>query len=141
MITQITDIVDWDSLGTKTIIEIPDGDYLLRADKVEYGTSREGNPKISLEYVIIGDENLSNVRVWDTLAGTPRAVWRFRDLVVAMGLPVPTGKKSIKETFQEYAPHMKGKSVCATLKTTETEYQGVKKRKCQPVKYFQYDEM
>ncbi len=131
-------VIDWDSpeaqLKESRSFDIPDDDYAVKVieAKLEKAKSSD-NMVINLMMEIQNDPNYSNLKIWDTLTITPKALWRIRQFIEAVGISV-SGKSDLKDII----PQVEGLWCCVTVKAREETYQGVTKKKSRVIKYFKY---
>jgi hypothetical protein len=89
--TQETDVVFDENMFAINLAEIPDenapieGTFSAVIAKATAGRSQKGNPKIDLHWKIEDEGPFHNRRVFDTLTFTEKALFRIRDLLLAIG--------------------------------------------------------
>lgn len=131
-------IVDMDSPDAQVKARdysIPDDDYAVKVVEATIGTAKSsGNNVINLTYEIQGDDQYARLKLWETLAITPKALWKIRELLSALGVDGLQGKVDLAEIV----PSLEGMWCCVTVKNQEEVYQGVKRRRPRIVKHFKY---
>lgn len=96
-------------------VRLPEGDYPVKVVKVEKGESQSGNPKVVLTYKITSGKG-KDKQLKDHLALTPKALWKLRNVLVAMGMNVP------KKVVNLNITNLVGKELGITLE--DDEYEG-----------------
>lgn len=105
---------------------VPDGDYLLEVTKITEEESEEsGNSYLSWTYQIVGGKH-DGKKVGDILSLSPKALFRLKDLLTAMGAEIPDGEFNL--AVEDYI----GVQVGATI--GQEEYNG--KIRSRPAAYF-----
>lgn len=84
-------ITGLDEVGTEETPQtlIPPGEYLIGVTAAEERTSKNGHPQIALDLEILEGE-LKGRGVKDWLTVTERAMWRVKQVLVAVGYPIAT---------------------------------------------------
>jgi len=78
--------IDWEKVAQEQVV--PEGRYPARIDKVEERASKEGGkPYLSIEFTFT-EEPLTGRKVWSVFMLEPRALWKLRNLLVALGFSV-----------------------------------------------------
>jgi hypothetical protein len=96
---------------------VPDGDYRAKILGAKYITSsQKGTPGLEVHYVI-ADGKHKGKKFNDTCYLTPKALWRVRSLLEALGISVP------KKAFKLDVTELKGKELGVTFTEEEDEYE------------------
>ena len=105
-------ITGLDQVGTEETPQtlIPPGEYLVGVTAAEEKTSKNGYPQVALDLEILEGE-LKSRGVKDWLTVTERAMWRVKQVLVAIGYP---GAESGELDLQ--APKMIGGKAVITIK-------------------------
>jgi hypothetical protein len=105
-------ITGLDQVGTEETPQtlIPPGEYLVGVTAAEEKTSKNGYPQVALDLEILEGE-LKGRGVKDWLTVTERAMWRVKQVLVAIGYP---GAESGELDLQ--APKMIGGKAVITIK-------------------------
>ena len=78
--------IDWEKVAQEQVV--PEGRYPARIDKADVRVSKEGgNPYLNIEFTLT-EEPLTGRKVWSVFMLEPRALWKLRNLLVALGYPV-----------------------------------------------------
>lgn len=105
-------ITGLDQVGTEETPQtlIPPGDYLVGITAAEEKTSKNGHPQAALDLEILeGEFKGRGVKDWVTV--TERAMWRVKQVLVAIGYPnVDSGEVDFE------APKMIGGKAIITIK-------------------------
>jgi len=78
-----------DQVGTKETPQtlIPPGEYLIGVTAAEEKTSKNGHPQVALDLEILeGELKGRGVKDWVTV--TERAMWRVKQVLMAIGYPI-----------------------------------------------------
>ena len=81
-------ITGLDQVGTEETPQtlIPPGDYIIGITAAEENTSKNGHPQVALDLEILeGELKGRGVKDWVTV--TERAMWRVKQVLVAVGYP------------------------------------------------------
>ena len=101
-----------DQVGTKETPQtlIPPGEYLIGVTAAEEKTSKNGHPQVALDLEILeGELKGRGVKDWVTV--TERAMWRVKQVLVAIGYPnADSGEVDLQ------APKMIGGKAIITVK-------------------------
>lgn len=96
---------------------VPDGDYPVKILGAKYVTSsNKGTPGLEVHYVI-SDGKRKGKKFNDTCWLSPKALWRVRALLEAVGMDVP------KKAFKLDVKKLKGKELGVTFTEEEDEYE------------------
>jgi hypothetical protein len=69
---------------------IPDGTYRFAISKIEEKESDEGNPYLAFQWTGLKGKAKGGL-VYDNVSLQPQALWRFKNLLTALGQEVPDG--------------------------------------------------
>ncbi len=83
--------VDFTGVDKGTKRRIPAGDYAFKVDKCYEDVSQSGNNMVVFECVISEGKH-KGFRAWVQCAITPKALWKLRQMLEALGVEVPQGK-------------------------------------------------
>ena len=105
-------ITGLDQVGTEETPQtlIPPGEYLIGITAAEEKTSKNGHPQVALDLEILeGELKGRGVKDWVTV--TERAMWRVKQVLVAIGYPnADSGEVDLE------APKMIGGKAIITIK-------------------------
>ena len=105
-------ITGLDQVGTEETPQtlIPPGEYLIGVTAAEEKTSKNGHPQVALDLEILeGELKGRGVKDWVTV--TERAMWRVKQVLVAIGYPnADSGEVDLE------APKMIGGKAIITIK-------------------------
>lgn len=105
-------ITGLDQVGTEETPQtlIPPGEYLIGVTAAEEKTSKNGHPQVALDLEILeGELKGRGVKDWVTV--TERAMWRVKQVLVAIGYPnADSGEVDLE------APKMIGGKAVITIK-------------------------
>ena len=105
-------ITGLDQVGTEETPQtlIPPGEYLVGVTAAEEKTSKNGHPQVALDLEILeGELKGRGVKDWVTV--TERAMWRVKQVLVAIGYPnADSGEVDLE------APKMIGGKAVITIK-------------------------
>jgi hypothetical protein len=105
-------ITGLDQVGTEETPQtlIPPGEYLIGVTAAEEKTSKNGHPQVALDLEILeGELKGRGVKDWVTV--TERAMWRVKQVLVAIGYPnADSGEVDLQ------APKMIGGKAVITIK-------------------------
>ena len=105
-------ITGFDQVGTEETPQtlIPPGEYLIGVTAAEEKTSKNGHPQVALDLEILeGELKGRGVKDWVTV--TERAMWRVKQVLVAIGYPnADSGEVDLE------APKMIGGKAVITIK-------------------------
>jgi hypothetical protein len=105
-------ITGLDQVGTEETPQtlIPPGEYLIGVTAAEEKTSKNGHPQVALDLEILeGELKGRGVKDWVTVA--ERAMWRVKQVLVAIGYPnADSGEVDLE------APKMIGGKAIITIK-------------------------
>lgn len=74
--------------------KIPEGDYLFKVDKATWEESQAGNDMVVFESVVKTGPQ-AGWRGYIHCAVTPKALWKLRQMLEALGVPIVDGEMSI----------------------------------------------
>lgn len=74
----------------ETRVLLPEGDYLVKVDKVTQEESKEGNPYLSWVFRTIDDDKKYNGKpLYTNTSLQPQALWNLRNLLESLGEDIP----------------------------------------------------
>jgi hypothetical protein len=95
-------------------VRIPEGDYKMKVKSVKQATSEKGNPMLVWTFELI-DHKKAGATFRDYAPLTPKALWKLRSILEAMGAKVPD--KDFNLTLKKYL----GKELGVTVIDEEYE--------------------
>jgi hypothetical protein len=87
-----TKSIDFSGVQSGGRKKIPEGDYRFKVDKAYWDESEAGNDMVVFESVV-AEGAQKGWRGWTYCAVTPKALWKLRQMLEALGVEVPEGKK------------------------------------------------
>ncbi|MEZ5987753.1 MAG: hypothetical protein R3F30_01230 [Planctomycetota bacterium] len=67
--------------------QVPAGTYECRVEDARSGTTRSGDPRWGLKYVVAAGPETGRIAAWDDVVFSERAAPRTRQVLAALGLP------------------------------------------------------
>ncbi len=75
---------------------VPEGEYLAEVKAVEKRMSQNNNAYLVFEYKILTPGGANGMAVYDNCSLVPAALWRLKQVLVALGFEVPDGKLNLE---------------------------------------------
>jgi hypothetical protein len=75
-----------DFTSVKGLEPIPQGEYNVEVAEAKVGESQSGNAKIDVRYKVLDGEYEGRI-VFETLSFHPKALWRTKKTLMALGFP------------------------------------------------------
>ena len=119
--------VDFDAPDTPNLI--PNGIYPAKIARAEERTTKNGDPKMTLQIKITSGLYAGRV-VWDDLLSTPSCMWKVRAVCSQLGIDT-TGRKALTPDLFE------GKTFAVKIK--QDDYNGSVKNKVDGAGYLPLD--
>lgn len=65
---------------------LPNSNYLVRIESVEFAKSQAGNDMLNMTYIVIGGDS-DGRKLFDRLSLVPQAGWKLKNVLEAAGVP------------------------------------------------------
>jgi Protein of unknown function (DUF669) len=108
-------VVDFTNVTAGGRVRIPEGDYRVAVKSVKHDTSKAGDPMLVWEFELVEGKHKGKV-LKDYTSLTPKALWKLKGLLEAMGITVPNKRVALR--LEKYAGVQLG------ITAIDDEYEG-----------------